>query len=187
MIDPERPPYDELESRYGAPLGVEDARAQWGTLVRGATSGHTTLITRERWEWAALVPLSEVSGMLSGLPVVSLSTARGKLGELVRQVAQPYDETPVLLSRHRTPVAALVAARRLLERPAPRRRADPDELLRTGHTITLALDPWDRIIATARDGDGNEIATGSAGSAAGALRSLDFQGPAGWTTASGPG
>ncbi|MEV1175237.1 hypothetical protein, partial [Nonomuraea sp. NPDC049784] len=102
MIDAERPPYDELVARHGAPLGVEDARARWGALVSGARSGATTLITRERWEWAALVPLSEVSGMLSGLPVLSLSTARGKLGDLVRQVAQPYDETPVLLTRHRT-------------------------------------------------------------------------------------
>ncbi|MEQ4721579.1 type II toxin-antitoxin system prevent-host-death family antitoxin [Nonomuraea sp. B19D2] len=187
MIQTERPPYDELEARYGAPLGVEDARARWGALVGDAMSGATTLITRERWEWAALVPLSEVSGMLSGLPVVSLSTARGKLGELVRQVAQPYDETPVLLTRHRTPVAALIAARRLLDRPGPRRPADPDALLQAGHTITLALDSWERVIATARDQDGNEIAVGSSGSAAGALRSLGYSDSAGWTTASGPG
>ncbi|WP_181449246.1 type II toxin-antitoxin system prevent-host-death family antitoxin [Nonomuraea aridisoli] len=172
MIDMERPSFDELEARYGPPVGVEDARARWGSLVRAARDGTTTLITRERWEWAALVPLSQVSGVLSGLPVLSLSTARAKLGDLVRQAAQPYDEGPVLLTRHRSPVAALISARRLLGRPATRRRPAAEELLAEGRTITLAGGPLGGITAIARDRDGEVVATGSGDTAAEALRSL---------------
>jgi prevent-host-death family protein len=172
MINMERPSFDELEARYGPPVGVEDARAQWGTLVRAAKDGTTTLITRERWEWAALVPLSQVSGVLSGLPVLSLSTARAKLGDLVRQAAQPYDEGPVLLTRHRSPVAALISARRLLGRQAARRRPAAEELLAEGRTITLAGGPLGGITAIARDRDGEVVATGSGDTVAEALRSL---------------
>ncbi|MBF8193710.1 type II toxin-antitoxin system prevent-host-death family antitoxin [Nonomuraea sp. K274] len=175
MIETERPSYDELVARHGAPVGVEEARDHWGSLVRAAGSGETTLITRERWEWAALVPLSAVAGVLSGLPVVSLSTARSKLGDLVRQAAEPYDDTPVLLTRHRTPVAALVGARRLLERPAPRRRTDADGLLSAGHTITLVRNAGERIVATAHDPGGNEVAAGWGRDAAEALRSLSAE------------
>lgn len=168
-----KPSYEELEARFGAPVSVEDARGRWGSLVRAARSGTTTLITRERWERAALVPLSEVPGMLSGLPVVPLSTARSKLGDLVRQVAGPYDEGPVLLTRHRTPVAALVPAERLLDRPAPGQRAPvAEELLRKGHTITLTTGRQDRIVAIARDRDGKQTVAGEGDDIAGALRSL---------------
>ncbi|MGP4095516.1 type II toxin-antitoxin system prevent-host-death family antitoxin [Nonomuraea sp. KM90] len=172
MVNRERPPYEELEARFGAPVGVEEARARWGALVHAARSGTVTLITRERWEWAALVPLPEVSGVLSGLPVLSLSTARSKLGDLVRQTAGPYDEGPVLLTRHRTPVAALIAARRLLDRPAARRRATAEDLLSQGHTISLVRGPADGVVAVARDRDGKEIAAGSGADIAAALVSL---------------
>ncbi|MEO3867997.1 hypothetical protein ABGB18_04115 [Nonomuraea sp. B12E4] len=172
MINTDRPPYEELEARFGPPVGVEDARARWGTLVKAARNGGTTLITRERWEWAALVPLSEVSGLLSGLPLVPLSTARSKLGDLVRQVAQPYGESPALLGRHRTPVAGLVAARHLLTRPASRRRPGADELLSDGTTITLARLADGVVAAIARDAAGNEIAAGSGGDVNEALRAL---------------
>ncbi|AQZ64286.1 unnamed protein product [[Actinomadura] parvosata subsp. kistnae] len=174
MINTDPSVYEALRDRFGAPVGVEEARAQWGSLVRAARSGTTTLITRERYEWAALIPLSEVYGLLSGLPVVSLSTARGRLGDLVRQTAGPYDEGPVLLTRHRTPVAALVAAVRLLDRPAARRGPGADELLARGHTITLARGPVDGITAIARDRDGNEVAAGSGRDAAAALKSLAY-------------
>lgn len=172
MINTEPLPYGELEARYGAPVGVEDARARWGSLVRAAGDGAVTLITRERWEWAALVPLSQVSGVLSGLPVLPLSTARAKLGDLVRQIAQPYDEGLVLLARHRRPVAALVAARRLLARPAARRQV-AEALLSEGHTITLAGGPVGGVTAIARDRDGGVRATGAGDTVAEALRSLE--------------
>ncbi|GAA2829144.1 hypothetical protein GCM10020220_017550 [Nonomuraea rubra] len=171
MINTDPAAYEALRDRFGTPLGVEEARAQWGSIVRAARSGITTLITRERYEWAALIPLSEVYGLTTGLPVVSLSTARGRLGDLVRQTAGPYDEGPVLLTRHRTPVAALIAAPRLLDRPA-RRGPDADLLLARGHTITLARGPLDGITAIARDRDGHEVAAGSGRDAATALRSL---------------
>jgi antitoxin (DNA-binding transcriptional repressor) of toxin-antitoxin stability system len=185
MINTDRRAYDELEARFGPPIGVEDARARWGSLVRAATDGTTTLITRERWEWAALVPLSEVSGVLSGLPVASLSTARSKLGDL------PYEDTPVLLTRHRTPVVALVAARRLMARPAPRRRPSAEALLSGGHSITLALAGDGVITAIARDREGNEVAAGSGGDIGEALYTLAAPGgyseTAGSISASGPG
>ncbi|MEU4509693.1 type II toxin-antitoxin system prevent-host-death family antitoxin [Nonomuraea wenchangensis] len=194
MINLKRPSYEELVARLGTPVAVEDARARWGSLVNAATNGQVSLITRERWEWAALVPLSRVSGVLSGLPVVPLSTARSKLGDLVRQVADPYDDEPVLLVRRRTPVAALVAARLLLEPPPAPRRPDADALIAGGHTVTLALDPvGGLVIAIARDADGTQVAAGSGRDAAQALRSLagpppvQPDGSPGSTTASGPG
>ncbi|MEV4289838.1 type II toxin-antitoxin system prevent-host-death family antitoxin [Nonomuraea bangladeshensis] len=193
MINLKRPSYEELVARLGTPVAVEDARARWGALVDAAKNGQVTLITRERWEWAALVPLSRVAGVLSGLPVVPLSTARSKLGDLVRQVADPYDDEPVLLVRRRTPVAALVAARLLLEPPAAPRGPDADALLTGGHTVTLALDPvGGLIVAIARDADGTQVAAASGRDAAQALRSLagppgQPDGSPGRTTASGPG
>ncbi|MFI6994925.1 type II toxin-antitoxin system prevent-host-death family antitoxin [Nonomuraea wenchangensis] len=194
MINMERPSYEELVARLGTPVAVEDARARWGSLVDAARNGRVSLITRERWEWAALVPLSRVAGVLTGLPVVSLSTARSKLGDLVRQVAGPYDDEPVLLTRHRTPVAALIAARLLLEPPAAPRRPDADALLADGHTVTLARDPvGGLVVAIARDADGTQVAAGSGHDAGQALRSLagpppgQPDGSPGRTTASGPG
>ncbi|GAA1711425.1 type II toxin-antitoxin system prevent-host-death family antitoxin [Nonomuraea bangladeshensis] len=194
MINLKRPSYEELVARLGTPVAVEDARARWGSLVDAAKNGQVTLITRERWEWAALVPLSRVAGVLSGLPVVPLSTARSKLGDLVRQVADPYDDEPVLLVRRRTPVAALVAARQLLEPPATPRGPDADALLAGGHTVTLALDPvGGLIVAIARDAEGTQVAAASGRDAAQALRSLagplpgQPDGSPGRTTASGPG
>ncbi|SDI42702.1 type II toxin-antitoxin system Phd/YefM family antitoxin [Nonomuraea jiangxiensis] len=172
MINTDRPSYDELEARFGPPAGVEDARARWSSLVKAAANGGITLITRERWEWAALVPLSEVSGVLSGLPLVPLSTARSKLGDLVRQVAQPYEDSPVLLGRHRTPVAGLVAARRLLDRPGSRHRPGADGLLTDGATITLARLADGAVAVVARDRAGHEIAAGSGGDVNEALRAL---------------
>jgi len=161
-------PYTELVARLGPPLGVEEARAQWGRLVRAAQEGATTPITRERWEWAALIPLSEVSGPLTGLPALPLSTVRRKLGDLVRQAAQPYESGPVLLTRHRTPVAALVGARHLADRP----RLTPEDLLRDGHTILLTHLPGPAYSAVARDPDGSPIATGQGDSVNEALRRL---------------
>ncbi|NBE94772.1 type II toxin-antitoxin system prevent-host-death family antitoxin [Nonomuraea sp. KC401] len=173
MIDTERPAYDELVARLGVPLGVEDARARWGSLVREARSGTTTLITRERWEWAALVPLSAVPGVLSGLPLVPLSTARAKLGDLVRQVAHPYEHEPVLLSRHRRPVAALVAAAGLTDGSAPRTLPTADVMLLGGGTIVLALDAHGRITASVRDQEGAEVALGTGDSIEQALDALE--------------
>ncbi|MFI6179451.1 hypothetical protein ACIA8R_28200 [Nonomuraea sp. NPDC051191] len=171
--------YSELEERLGVPIGVEEARSRWGALVSAAGEGQVTLITRERWEWAALVPLSKVSGVLAGLPVVSLSTGKAKLGDLVRQVAEPYDDSPVLLARHRTPVAALIAATRLLSPRVGVQVARPgaggaDALLREGCTVTLSCHPTGSgVIAVARDRDGGEVAVGTGDTLEQALRALN--------------
>ncbi|MEV0151211.1 MULTISPECIES: type II toxin-antitoxin system prevent-host-death family antitoxin [unclassified Nonomuraea] len=182
--------HTELVARIGAPLGVEEARAQWGRLLRAAQAGDTTLITRERWEWAALIPVSEVSGPLTGLAALPVSTARRKLGELVRQAAQPYDDGPLLLTRHRAPAAALVSARYLAARhPADRHPADrqaagnearehrlvAEELLRDGRTILLSHLPGEEgpaFSAVARDRDGADVAAGNGDSVEQALRRL---------------
>jgi antitoxin (DNA-binding transcriptional repressor) of toxin-antitoxin stability system len=162
--------YTELVARLGPPLGVEEARVHWGRLVRAAQDGHTTLITRERWEWAALVPLSGVPGPLTGLPALPLSTVRRKLGDLVRQAAQPSDSGPMLLTRHRNPVAALVSAHHLADRRE--HRLAPEDLLRDGNTILLTQLPGPAYSAVARDSDGNPIATGLGESVNEALRRL---------------
>lgn len=169
MIDTVPSEYRELVAQVGMPLGVEDARAQWGRLIQAAQNGDVTLITRERWEWAAITPVSAVTGPFAGLPVLPLSTARRKLGDLVRQAGQPYEDLPLLLTRHRTPVAALLAARVLA---AERHGPTPEELLSSGHTIVLghASGPEGPVYsAVARDGDGNEVAVGSGGSVREAL------------------
>ncbi|TMR92341.1 hypothetical protein [Nonomuraea basaltis] len=195
MINVKRPSYDELVALLGVPFSVEDARARWGSLVEEARNGSTIMITRERWEWVGLVPLSKVGGVWSGLPLVPLSTARSKLGDLVRQVADPYGE-PVLLGRHRTPVAGLVAAHVLLDGAAPSDHPDADALLVGGHTITLSRDPAEGLVAAiARDQDGAEVSAGAGRNAREALRALAEPPPwrhPGWpatgmTSASGPG
>ncbi|MEV0201063.1 type II toxin-antitoxin system prevent-host-death family antitoxin [Nonomuraea sp. NPDC050691] len=165
----------ELVARFGAPLGVEEARAHWGRLVRAAQDGDTTLLTRERWEWAALIPVSGVSGPLTGLAAVPLSTARRKLGDLVRQATLPYGDGPLLLTRHRTPVAALIAARHVAGREVREHRLVPEDLLRDGHTILLSrLPEADRpaYAAVVRDPDGADVAAGDGGSIDEALRRL---------------
>ncbi|MGP3959143.1 hypothetical protein ACTWPT_24360 [Nonomuraea sp. 3N208] len=172
MINAERPSYDQLVALLGVPFSVEDARARWGSLVEEARNGRTIMITRERWQWAGLVPLSKVGGVWSGLPLVPVSTARSKLGDLIRQVADPYGE-PVLLGRHRTPVAGLVAAHVLLDRAAPSDHPAADALLVGGHTIALSRDPVEGLVlAIARDQDGAEVSAGAGRNAREALRAL---------------
>jgi antitoxin (DNA-binding transcriptional repressor) of toxin-antitoxin stability system len=169
MSDATTPPaYTELVDRLGPPVGVEDARARWGELVRAAENGRTTLITRERWEWAALVPIAEVSP--NGLPHLPLSRARSKLGDLVRMVALPSG-TGEVLTRHRRPVAALISAQNVAGPPSPKRRLTAEHLLYDGHTITLRFDPaQDDLMAepafhaVVLDSQGGEVAAGTGAS-----------------------
>ncbi|MER5424378.1 hypothetical protein [Streptosporangium roseum] len=190
--DPTVPPsYAALVARHGPGLGVEQARTRWAELVRGAETGTTALITRERWEWIALVPLAEAAEPLADLPSWPVSEARGKLGTLVRQITG-RQHPAVLLTRHRAPVAALIDARRLIDRPAPVDRRAVEDLLRQGCEITLSYDPgedgWmtpdgdivdaprDPLYeAIARDRHGVEVATGHGESVAEAL--LCLRGP----------
>ncbi|MFD1933720.1 hypothetical protein ACFSKW_19860 [Nonomuraea mangrovi] len=194
MINTERLSYDEHVALLGVPYSVEDARARWASLVEEARNGSTVMITRERWQWAGLVPLSKVGGVWSGLPLVPVSTARSKLGDLVRQVADPHGE-PVLLGRHRSPVAGLVAAHVLLGRAAPSDHPAADAMLVGGHTIALSHDFVEGlVVAVARDQDGAEVSTGAGRNSREALRALAEPPPwsrpgrpaAGMTSASGP-
>ncbi|GAA3577190.1 hypothetical protein GCM10022419_068010 [Nonomuraea rosea] len=172
MINKERLSYDELVALLGVPFSVEDARARWASLVEEARNGRTVMITRERWQWAGLVPVSKVGGVWSGLPLVPVSTARSKLGDLVRQVADPYGE-PVLLGRHRSPVAGLVSAHVLLGRAAPSEHPAADALLVGGHTIALSHDPVEGLVlAVARDQNGAEVSAGAGRNSREALRAL---------------
>ncbi|MEV7012034.1 hypothetical protein [Streptosporangium sp. NPDC051022] len=193
MDTPDRIParYVDLVALHGPALGVEQARPRWGPLVRAAEDGTPALITREHWEWAALVPLTEVAEPLAELPAWPLSEARAKLGTLVRQVTG-LTYPAVLLTRHRTPVAALIDARRLAARPAPADRLAVEDLLRQGCEVTLSFDPgqdgwvsedgdvldepYDPFyVAIARDHQGAEVATGYGDSVAEAL--LCLRGP----------
>ncbi|MBN6053786.1 type II toxin-antitoxin system prevent-host-death family antitoxin, partial [Nonomuraea sp. RK-328] len=116
-----------------------------------------------------------VSGPLTGLAALPLSTARRKLGDLVRQAALPYEDGPLLLTRHRTPVAALVAARYLADKAVREHRLVPEDLLRDGHTILLSRLPGaaDSVFsAVVRDADGADVAAGAGDTIDEALRRL---------------
>jgi antitoxin (DNA-binding transcriptional repressor) of toxin-antitoxin stability system len=134
------PGFRPLVARYGPPVDVEDARARWAELVTAAESGTITLITRERWEWAALVPNSEVADFSADLPMWSVSTARAKLGHLVREVGR-FDVKARVLTRHRRAVAALVDPAALIDRPEPAARLAAETLLEQGCRIELIFEP----------------------------------------------
>ncbi|MFY1621613.1 hypothetical protein ACN268_00245 [Micromonospora sp. WMMD735] len=129
-----------LVERHGGPVDVEDARARWSELVTAAEAGAITLITRDRYQWAALVPMSEVAEISPNLPTWPVSDARAKLGHLVGEV-HGLDTRVQVLTRHRRPVAALIDPGVLVDRPEPADRLPADALLRDGHRIELVFEP----------------------------------------------
>ncbi|MEU4165089.1 MULTISPECIES: type II toxin-antitoxin system Phd/YefM family antitoxin [Micromonosporaceae] len=129
-----------LVERHGDPVDVEDARARWSELVTAAEAGTITLITRDRYQWAALVPMSEVAEISPNLPTWPVSDARAKLGHLVGEVHSLGTRVQVL-TRHRRPVAALIHPSALVDRPEPADRLPAETLLRDGHRIELIFDP----------------------------------------------
>lgn len=183
------PTYHLAATRWGDPVGVEEARRRWSELVESAEQGTITLIALDRAGpgWVALAPVSELVEPLAELPVWPLSQARPKVGELVR-AAGGWHARPVVLTRHRRPVAALVSAAVLSGRPTGPDRASAEDLLQDGGTITLAWDPGEggrvadgEVIqdpepsgytATARDHAGAEIAHGAGESPVEALLGL---------------
>jgi prevent-host-death family protein len=175
MHDTDVPPvFRDLVDRLGPPVPVEEARSQrWSELVAAAEAGTVTLITREGREWAALVPMSEVADPVAWLPMWPLSEARAKLGHLIYE----SHARAQVLTRHRRPVAAVVGATVLLDRPAPADRLPAEALLEAGHRIVLEFDPgvegrmgWDGevaqepepacFLATAVDRDDRTVAVG---------------------------
>jgi hypothetical protein len=187
------PLYRAAIERFGEPVGVEQARIRWGELVAAAEAGTVTLIALDRSgpEWAALAPLGELAGPVDQLPAWSLTAARPKLGDLVREISSDfYSWSPQVLTRHGVPVAILASARMVLYPPPAGDRLDVDELLFQGATITLDFnpgwdgavngegeplgDPYDRrgVVVTARDWQGTRIGSGFGESAVEALRFL---------------
>src|SRR5512139_758424 len=131
------PAYRTLVDRHGLPVEVEEARSRWAELVAVAESGTITLITREGLAWAALVPMSEVAEPATRLPVWALSAGRAKLGWLVLE-SQAQAQ---VLTRHRRPVAAVIGAHVLGDRPEPADRIAAEKLLEDGRRIVLQFDP----------------------------------------------
>jgi hypothetical protein len=144
MPDDYPPTYRPLAERYGPPASIEDARASWGHVVRGAETGTViTLIARngpEGPDWAAVIPLSGVPDP-GRCPVWPLSEARARLGEVVDGATSFLSPVPQVLARHRQPVAAIIDARTLSDLPGEADRIDLQAFLEEGGSITLTYDP----------------------------------------------
>lgn len=212
------PAYQALVEVWGPAIGVEEARTRWSELVALAEAGTVTLIARDpagSFDWTALVPLTEVAEPPEQCPVWALSEARPKLGEVVAGAA-PFGArvsgSPQILSRHRRPVAAVIAAIVLANRPnAVDRitRLTIEELLEEGGTVELShypgfggsmdehgdvvQEPEEPVfVATAKDHAGTVIGEGSGDTIAEALLRLhrtgtpDFAVPASWYSAEPP-
>lgn len=209
------PSYQALVEVWGPAIGVEEARTRWGELVALAEAGTATLIARDPgggYDWTALVPLSEVAEPPERCAVWALSAARPKLGEVVAAAA-PFASrvagSPQILARHRRPVAALIAAIVLADRPnAVDRltRLTIEELLEEGGTVELSHYPGGSgavdedgdviyppedpaFVATAKDHAGTVIGDGVGDTVAEALLRLHRSGtpdiavPASWYSA----
>jgi hypothetical protein len=136
--------YQDLAERFGAPASIEDARATWSFVVKGAEKGTViTLIAPGgpgRGDWAAVVPLSEVPDPRR-CPVWPVSEARPRLGDVVQAAIDWRDPVPQILARHRQPVAAVIAAKVLEYAPVGGERVDVQALLLDGGKVTLEYDP----------------------------------------------
>ncbi|MFH8439348.1 hypothetical protein ACH4A3_29505 [Streptomyces sp. NPDC018007] len=188
------PRYRELVKQWGAAIGVEEARTRWGQLVAAAESGTVTLIAMDTAAslgyptWAALAPLDAVADP-ARCPVWPLAAARPKLAEVVLAATRFPDGVPQILTRHRRPVVALVAALTLVDLPPGGERIDVDAHLHAGGTITLEYDRGhpgstaedggvgqepisERYIARAKEAGGGEIGQGEGDSVAEALLRL---------------
>lgn len=194
-VPPRVPPrYAELVEQWGPAVGVEDARTRWGELVAAAEDGTITLIAMDTTAslgypaWAALAPLDKVADP-GRCPVWPLTSARPKLADVVLAATRFPDGAPQILTRHRRPVVALVAALTLVDLPPDGERIDVDAHLHSGGTITLEYDyghPGSvdeggevdqepipgRYIARAKEADGGEIGEGEGDSVAEALLRL---------------
>ncbi|MFJ6889857.1 hypothetical protein ACIQRC_34125 [Streptomyces californicus] len=191
---PVPPRYEELVEEWGPAVGIEDARTRWGALVAAAESGTVTLIAMDTTAslgyptWAALAPLDKVADP-GRCPVWPLTAARPKLADVVAAATRFPGGVPQILTRHRRPVVALVAALTLVDLPPDGERIDVDAFLREGGTITLEFDPGqdgaadeeggvlqepipERYVARAEAAEGGEVGQGEGDSVAEALLRL---------------
>ncbi|MER6723389.1 hypothetical protein [Streptomyces halstedii] len=188
------PRYKELVEQWGAAIGVEEARNRWGQLVAAAEDGAITLVAMDTTAslgyptWAAIAPLDKVADP-GRCPVWALTSARPKLADVFADATRFPDGAPQILTRHRRPVAAVVAALTLVDLPPDGERIAVDAFLREGGTITLGFDPGqdgatddegeviqepipEGYFAVAKEPDGREVGRGEGDSVAEALLRL---------------
>ncbi|UQI49844.1 hypothetical protein M1P56_35740 (plasmid) [Streptomyces sp. HU2014] len=193
---PERVPprYKELVERWGPAIGVEEARTRWGQLVAAAEGGTVTLVAMDTTQslgyptWAAIAPLDKVADP-GRCPVWALTSARPKLALVIADATRFPDGQPQILTRHRRPAAAVVAALTLVDLPPDGERIEVDAFLRQGGTITLHFDAGQDgatdedgdviqepipagYVAIAKEPDGHEVGRGGGDSVAEALLRL---------------
>ncbi|WP_327332966.1 hypothetical protein [Streptomyces anulatus] len=188
------PRYKELVEQWGAAIGVEEARNRWGELVTATENGAITLVAMDTAAslgyptWAAIAPLDKVADP-GRCPVWPLTSARPKLADVIAEATRFPDGTPQILTRHRRPVAAVVAALTLVDLPPDGERIAVDAFLREGGTIALGFDPGqdgatddegeviqepipEGYFAVAKEPDGREVGRGEGDTVAEALLRL---------------
>lgn len=163
---------------------MERAREMFGELLATADAGTVTLVVRDGWDWAAVVPY-EGGPEWVGAPWLSATEAKADLGRLVRKAAAGK---PQVFTRYHCPVAGLIPASKLLNVPEPD-APDPTWLLQNGFEIVLGFYPGDsadvgddgevysppideQFTAVVRDASGIEVAHGSGETWQEALRGL---------------
>lgn len=137
--------YQDLAGWYGPPSSVEDTRANWSRIVRDAETGSgITLIAPRghgRGGWAAVVPISEIPDRGLRCPEWPLSEARARLGDVVDAATEFRTPVPQVLSRHRVPVAAVIAALALDGLADGGDRVDVQALIEDGGQVHVDGDP----------------------------------------------
>ncbi|MFF2619700.1 type II toxin-antitoxin system Phd/YefM family antitoxin [Kitasatospora sp. NPDC058046] len=174
---------------------MEEARERWAELVAAAGVGTTVLVARQDasglvwYRLTELVPLSEAAVPLEQCRPWSLSSARPKLSDLVAAATDFPGAAPQVLTRHRRPVAALVAAIDSVDQPDGGERIDVESFLQGGGTVQISSDPGrsgavnedgsvtqdpveECFIVTAHDHTGTKIGYGAGHSVAEAMLRL---------------
>ncbi|MBL1067177.1 type II toxin-antitoxin system prevent-host-death family antitoxin [Streptomyces sp. 7-21] len=131
-----------MTAREPEPLPVSAARDRWTELVRGAEDGRTAWIRDPATgDEAALSPLPAPRGS-AGWPRWTVTDARHKLGDLVRDAAAGQ---PAVLTRRARPVAALVPAPHAAP-PAP--APEPAPAADDAPPLGDLLSEWDGLTAS---------------------------------------
>lgn len=173
-----------LVDKYGEPATVERARHLFGDLLATASAGTVTLLMRDGWDLAAMVPYDGGPDW-AGASWVSATEAKADLGRRVRMAAGGERQ---VLTRYNSPVAGLVPADMLLDRPV-QEHPDPEWLMQNGFHVVLSFFPGEpgsatedgevlhppideQFIASVHDMDHVEVAVGAGDSWQEALANL---------------